>query len=205
MKILLLLTAAIFQMADPVFAQSLSPEEIAAIIDEKVNNLNPYQALLNDPDPERGRLAMEVMLDSGDPELVRLALGFGLLSPNPTVKRTAFETWLKTGPILSLRFDGAEVKDTSFAGTVTSNWNGTLSDGVGYWRIAVGEFLPEQKCYANTYHKDKCFITVNSDGVFLTPQYMNARATITDAGVLEGTGTMYAVDEPVPFSVQLID
>lgn len=189
----------------PASAQTLSPEDISKIIDERMSDLNPYQALLNDPDPERSRLAMQVMLESGDPDLVRMALEFGLLSPNPGVKRTAFEAWLKTGPILSFRFDGTNVKDTSFEGTVTGNWNGTVNEKVGYWRIGVSTYLDEQKCFASTANERDCFITINSDGVFLTPSRLNARATISESGRLEGTGTMYAVDEAVPFSVQLVD
>lgn len=205
MRFLMLLITTFLSMTGPVFTQSLSPEDIEAMTDKRMGNLNPYQVLLNDADPVRGRIAMEIMLDSGDPDLVRLALDFGLLSPNPTVKRIAFETWLKTGPILSLRFDGTTVKDTSYPNTIKNYWNGSLSDGIGYWRIAVGPFLPDMKCFASAVSTDTCFITVNSDGVFLTPQAMNARATITDAGVLEGTATLYNVKDPIPFSIQLID
>jgi len=205
MKFLIALIACFLPVTSPVAAQSLTPEEIAAMIDKKVSNLNPYQALLNDADPERGRLAMEIMLESGDPELMRMALEFGLLSPNPTVKRTAFEAWLKSGPILSVRFDGTNLKDAYFSRTVTGYWNGTQSDGIGYWRIPVGPYLPEQKCFSNTTYTSDCFITVNSDGVFLTPRAMNARAIITEAGALEGTGTLTNVGDAIPFSVQLID
>lgn len=191
--------------AVPVSGQSLSPEDISKIVDQRMNDLNPYQILLNDPDPDRSRLAMQVMLESGDTELVRMALEFGLLSPNPGVKRTAFEAWLKTSPILSFRFDGTDIKDTDFENIVKGYWNGTISDSVGYWRIAVATFIDEKKCYSNDYRPNECFITVNSDGVFLTPDRLNARAVISEAGRLEGAGTMYAVDEPVPFTIQLVD
>lgn len=200
-----LAVAAIMAFAAPVQAQSLSPDEIRRMVDERIDKLNPYQALLNDPDPARSLAAMQIMLESGDKELVRMALEFGILSPNPTVKRTAFEGWLTNAPILSIRFDGSGVKDKQFPNIVRSNWNGTINGTVGYWRIAVGNYLPEHKCYANTVRPDRCFITVNSDGIFLTADYLNARGTIAEDGQLTGSGSMYQVDEPVPFSIQLID
>lgn len=201
----LLILAVCLAVSSLSHAKSLSPEDINKLIDERINKLNPYQALLNDPDPARSQAAMQIMMESGDAELTRMALEFGLLSPNPTVKRTAFEGWLTTAPILSFRFDGSKVKDQSFPGIIRNNWNGTISAGIGYWRIAVDKHLPEKKCFSNTYRPEDCFITVNSDGVFLTPDYFNARGTISDSGSLTGTGSMHTVDEPVPFSIQIID
>jgi hypothetical protein len=186
-------------------AQSLTPEQIAAMVDQRVSDLNPYQALLNNPDPERSRLAMQVMLESGDAELVSMALEFGLLSPNPTVKRTAFEAWLSTSPILSIRFDGSEVKDNSYPAMIRDNWNGTLDGTTGYWRVAVGGHLKESRCFANTFNKEKCFITVNGDGLFFTPNYLNARGLLQDDGSIAGVGNIRHVDDPVPFSIKILD
>ncbi|MEP4037537.1 hypothetical protein [Pseudophaeobacter sp.] len=186
-------------------SQSLTPEQIAAMVDQRVNDLNPYQALLNNPDPERSRLAMQVMLESGDAELARMALEFGLLSPNPNVKRTAFEGWLTGSPILSIRFDGAEVKDSSYPGIIKSNWNGTLDGTTGYWRVAVGEHLKENRCFANTFNREKCFITVNGDGLFFTPNNMNGRGVLQDDGSIAGVAALHNVDEPVPFSIKILD
>jgi len=201
----LLLAAVVFPFATFVSAQSLTPEELTALIDKRVKALNPYQNLLNDPDPDRSLAAMQIMMESGDKDLMRMALEFGLLSPNLSVKRIAFETWLSSGPVMSFRFDGTDIKDRHYSNTVRSSWNGTIDGTTGYWRIQVGKRIEEKRCYANTYDIDKCFITVNSDGVFLTPRSFNARGALTDDGRLDGVGSMYNVDEPVPFSVQLID
>ncbi len=201
----LFLAATLIPLATIATAQTLTPEEISALVDKRMKELNPYQNLLNDPDPDRSLAAMQIMMESGDPDLTRMALEFGLLSPNPSVKRIAFEAWLSTGPVMSFRFDGTNVKDSTFTRRVRGSWNGTLDDRTGYWRIQVGQRIKESGCYANTYHQDRCFITVNSDGVFLTPSDFNARGTLTDDGRLEGAGSMHNVDEPVPFSVQLID
>ncbi|KEQ05395.1 hypothetical protein GV67_15315 [Pseudorhizobium pelagicum] len=186
-------------------AQSLSPEDITKMVDKQINDLNPYQALLNDPDPQRSLSAMTIMLESGDESLRRMALEFGLLSPNATVKRAAFEGFLATAPILSMKFDGSAVKDSDFASSITREYSGTLDNGTGYWRVPVGPFLTDHKCYASSIDKNNCFITVNSDGIFLTPRRFNGRAVLSDTGTLEGSGTVYQVDETVPFTVQLID
>lgn len=44
------------------------------MVDQQMSNLNPYQELLNNPDPARSLAAMKVMLESGDEALVRMAL-----------------------------------------------------------------------------------------------------------------------------------
>lgn len=188
-------------------SQALSPEEIAAMVEQKMSNMNPYQELLNNPDPARSFAAMEIMLASRDDTLVRMALEYGILSPNPTVKRVAFETYLQTKPIFSIRFDGKDVKDSSFPNTIRNNWNGTLDPGkVGYWRISVGEYHEEKGCFGEaSYRPESCFITVNSDGVFLTPNAMNGRAVVTDDGLLTGSANLENIDEPVPFTIRLID
>ncbi len=203
LKVVAILVCVLPKLAS---AQSLTPEEIEAMVSQRMSDLNPYQELLNHPDPARSLAAMEIMMESGDRSLERMALEYGLLSPNPTVKRTAFEGFLASKPILSIRFDGSDVDDGYYPTLIQGSWNGTLtSDATGYWRIAVGDYLDDQQCFANTYHDDDCFITVNSDGVFLTPQNMNARGTISDEGSLIGQATLNSVDDVVPFSVQLID
>lgn len=191
-------------LCGPAFSQSLSPEDIKNLIDEKANNLNPYEELLNDPDPLRSLSAMQIMLESGDPDLTRMALEYGLLSNNANVRQQAFESFLKTGPLLAIRFDGTKLKDKSFPRIITSYFEGTYSDGVGYARIAVGEYDSESKCFREE-DQNRCFFTINSDGIFVRPNYLNARAQLTDTGRLEGAGEMYGVDELVPFSIQLIE
>ena len=184
--------------------QSLTPEEIAAMVDQKLSDLNPYQELLNNSDPARSLAAMQIMLDSHDADLTRMALDYGLLSPNPTVQRTAFEGLLGTKPILSIRFDASEVDD-GWLESRMREWNGSLdTDRIGYWRIGVGEYSDTDKCFLEPSRND-CFITVNADGIFLTPRNMNARASISEAGMIEGEATLHQVSSPVPFSIRLLD
>ncbi|HRO15753.1 MAG TPA: hypothetical protein PLL33_12055 [Paracoccus sp. (in: a-proteobacteria)] len=196
--------ALVLLLAAPAGAQNLSVEEIGKLIDERVNALNPYQAILNDPDPERALAGMEIMLQQGDATLRRMALEFGLLSPNPTVRRTALEGFLASGPALSIRFDGTGIEDKGFGTWIPNLWNGTVdSENIGYWRIQVSGQDEETKCYLD--QNGKCFITVNSDGVFFTPDRMNGRADITPEGTLAGSANLYGITPPVPFSVQLLD
>ena len=200
------LFAALFAVSAPLAAtaQELTPDDIRAMIDQRMSDLNPYQELLNDPDPARSMEAMRIMMESGDPGLVQMATEYGILSPNPTVKRAAFESFLATKPILSIRFDGTSAEG-NFASTVQNHWNGTVTpEQIGYWRIGIGDFDPETQCFTETTY-DNCFVTVNSDGVFLTPHRMNGRATVADDGTLTGSANLYNVTTPVAFTIQLID
>ena len=187
-------------------AQTISPEEIAAMVEDKVATINPYQELLNNPDPARSLAAMQIMLESGDAELVRLALEFGILSPSSAVRRTAFESYLTSQPVFSITIDGKGIKDNSYVSRIRSVWNGTLdADGTGYWRIPVGPPLPEQKCHTNIEQPGTCFVTVNADGIFLTATYLNARGEISEDGRIVGVANVDAVAEPLPFSIKLLD
>lgn len=198
--------AALCLAAQTVHAQSLTPEQLEALVDERVAAQNPFEELLNDPDPARSLAAMEIMLESGDPDLVRMALEFGLLSTNPTVKRTAVEAFLKTRPVLSLRFDGSAIEEDRYFKTRMTGKDATLTtEGVGYWRMQVGEWNPDNRCYMLMSGKD-CFVTVNSDGIILQNEgYMTGRLVIGDAGSLEGSATLYQVSTPVPVTVRLLD
>lgn len=198
-------TALLLSLAASASAQNLSVEEINKLIDEQVSNLNPYQAILNGPDPERALAGMQIMLQQGDETLRRMALEYGLLSPNPTVQRIALEGFLGSNPVLSIRFDGSQLDDEAgFRRWIPDVWNGTVdNDMIGYWRIRVNGFNKEEGCYLD--RNNSCFITVNSDGVFFTPARMNGRAETTDEGTLAGSAGLYGVAEPVPFSVQLLD
>jgi hypothetical protein len=191
-------------------AQSLTPEQLQAMIDERVNAQNPYRAFLADPDPERSLAAMQIMLESGDPDLVRMALEFGLLSPNPTVRRIAVEAFMASGPVLSLRLDGTEVEDNNYTSFVRGPLAGTLdADGVGFARLDVREISEDGTCY--TDDRQRCLFTINSDGVFLSAHLgyndprLNARMVVNDAGQLEGFATLYNVADPVPVTIELID
>jgi len=200
-----LVVAALCFAAAPASAQSLTPEQLKALVDERVSAQNPFAELLNDPDPARSLAAMQIMLESGDRDLQRMALEFGLLSTNPTVKRTAVEAFLSTKPVLTIRFDGTGLEDSSFVRRMTGQDATLTTENIGFWRMQVGDWNAERGCYMLVTGAD-CFATVNSDGVILQSQRtMTARLVIGDTGSLEGSATLYQVDTPVPTSVRLID
>ncbi|MDJ1007376.1 MAG: hypothetical protein QNJ13_06070 [Paracoccaceae bacterium] len=197
--------AALCLVATPLAAQSLTPEELRALVDERVNAQNPFAELLNDPDPARSLAAMEIMLESGDRDLTRMALEFGLLSTNPTVRRTAVEAFLKSKPVLSLRFDGAAANERYFTQRMTGANATITAERIGFWRMQVGDYNPERGCYMLASGKD-CFVTVNSDGIILQNEgWMTGRVVPGATGALEGSATLYQVPEPVPLTVKLLD
>lgn len=191
-------------------AQTLSPEDLKALIDERLNQVNPYQELLADPDPDRSLAAMQIMLETGDRELMRMALEYGALSPNGTVQRLAVEAYMASGPILSLKMDGSQVEDKDYKTTVTGRYDGVVDpDGFGYVRIPVGEFDSNLSCFLQP-GRESCLVTVNKDGVFLTlfvsaSHSLNARLTVNDAGQLQGAVSMGYVDDSIPSTIELID
>ncbi|WP_258028293.1 hypothetical protein [Cereibacter sphaeroides] len=168
-----------------------------------MNDLNPYQALLNDPDPARAQAAMQIMLESGDADLTRMALEYGLLSPNPTVQAAGPRKLAVYGscPVHSVRRNEGAGQGISRPGSRTTGTetSATGSD-TGAW--ASENTFRISKCFSNNRQADRCFITVNGDGVFLTPEALNGRAVITDTGQLEGTGALYGIEEPVSFSIR---
>ena len=202
---------AITGVAGGAVAQSLTPEQLEAMIGERVNAQNPYQAFLADPDPARSLAAMQIMLESGDTNLTRMALEYGLLSPNATVRRIAVESFMATKPVLSIRFDGSATEDNDYEGMIRSTLTGTLdTDGVGYARAAVGEKSEDGTCFVDKV-RGHCLITINSDGVFLSMHlgqgspYVSARMIVNDSGQLEGVAALRTVDEPIPVTIQLLD
>lgn len=202
---------AVHGLAVGASSQALTPEELEAMINERVSAQNPYRAFLADPDPERSLAAMQIMLASGDDDLIRMALEFGLLSPNPTVRRIAVEAFMATGPVLSVRFDGSQSEDADFAALVRNTLSGTVDpEGVGFARIAVGSLSEDGTCFQHTM-SETCLVTINSDGVFLSiyltwsRPYASARMVVNDAGQLEGVASLYRVNEPIPVTIQLLD
>jgi hypothetical protein len=194
-------------------AQSLTPEQLQAMIDQRVNQQNPYQALLADPDPQRSLAAMQLMLESGDKALIGLALEFGLLSPNPQVRRVALEAYIATSPVLTLKLDGAKVKDNDYLNIVRGHLGGVVDpDRIGFARLDVGELSEDGSCYLQA-KKRNCLFTINSDGVFLSALgerfsntfVVNARLVVNDSGQLEGAASLYDVDEAVPVTIQLLE
>lgn len=191
--------------ATSAFSQSLTPEEIAAMVEEKVNAPNPYAELLNNPDQERALAAMQIMFDSGDTALVDMALEFGLLSVNPSVRRAAFESYLASGPVLRFRFDGTEVEDADFAARFNSSDALLTPERIAYQRLGVGEYNASKNCFTRGVDEE-CFISVTGEGILWKWEgWGEGRLAMGETGELQGTSRLSRVTEVVPTSIRLLD
>ncbi|QUJ76968.1 hypothetical protein KDD17_02645 [Sulfitobacter albidus] len=206
----LFLAAAMLQLTiNPVSAQTLTVEELRAQIDARVEQMNPYAELLNDPDPERSMAAMQIMLESGDDVLKDMALEFGLLSPNPSVRRTAFEAYLATGPNLTVQVDGSAISNASLYTSRIEDLGGTVgADNAGFFRLPTGAFDAEKSCYTSK-SEDNCLIVSNGDGVFLSYRIGccasgNGRGVLVEDGTIKGTLSLEDIEAVLPFVVQVI-
>ena len=133
-----LLIAAAVTFGGAIHAQSLSPDDIARMLDDQRPVVNPYAALLNDPDPARGIGAMKIMMESGDPELVRLALEHGLLSANPEVQLAALKGYLRTRPRLLVTIDGTAGISSSLSAFARRMDATFAEDGRIFYRWQLG-------------------------------------------------------------------
>jgi hypothetical protein len=175
------------------------------MLDEEAATPNPYAALLNDPDPSRAIGAMRIMMESGDPELIDMAVEFGLLSADPAVQRAALESYLATGPMILIAFDGSVTNGNTFITWTTLTLHGTVdTDRMGFVRLRVGSYDERQMCF--TFDADDaCMLTLNANGVFLAAPKVNGRFALSDEGHLVGTVAMQNVREPIPTTIRLLD
>jgi len=185
---LVLASAALLTVGTLTRAQTLSAADILAKVDQKVGSVNEYQALLNDPDPNRSMAAMEVMLESGDTRLVRMALDYGIYSPNPVVQRMALEGFFASGPNLNIYFSGTEAAEESwFTRNIVDYLSGSVdSAGEGFASLQVGKYHPDKKCYATATDDSDCFVFVSDAGVSIVLLKKQAALKLNDNGELLG-------------------
>lgn len=207
--------AALLLFAAPAAAQSLSPEDIARMLDEEAAAPNPYAALLNDPDPARSLGAMRIMMESGDPALIEMALEFGLLSADEGVRRFAVEQHLHQEPILAVTFDGTDAAGSrALSQLVVTGMDGTVEpDGMAFGRWRVGDYSEEEECWS-WEGGSTCGIVSRPEGFFLNGRMVNVdfdgRLTVTDDGSLVGMVSMKraGTTEPtpsIPVTIRLLD
>lgn len=191
----------------PIMAEepSISAEELERLVDQRVAELNPYQALLNDPVPMRSRAAMEIMLESGDATLVRMASEYGLLSTDPSVRLSAVDYLMRQGPVLTVRLDGSVTESSWFASRV-QNFDGSLTEErAGVFRVQVGSFDDTQKCFVWVGATKACAFSITSDAILFHSRHINGSFLITAEGSLLGTVAMHSVPETIPASIQLLE
>lgn len=184
----------------------LSAEELAAVIDNRVSELAPYQALLNDPDPDRSRAAMEIMLASGDSALVQAAIQFGFQASDTTLQRMSAKAVLDTGVPLTIELSGVpEDEAANFSERVRGYHKAAVSpDGVAYVSIAIGEFDPDKGCY-KTQGNSTCIASLNADGIFITHGQLDARLGFGVGGALSGAAAIPNVDTPLVAELRLTE
>lgn len=171
-------------------AQSQSAEDMKALIDKKVSELDSYQALLNDPDPKRALAAMEIMLLSDDTSIRRMALEYGIYSPDPAVNRAAIEAFLSSGPALQVSLDGSTAKDPKDFASLIGTIGGTTNDKmVGYVNLVVGEFNGEEKCYMSP-RNGQCLMRVTDEGQSISLFGVWWPLKLGPDGALTGVGDM---------------
>ena len=149
-RTLIAYAALLATLAQAAPAQNLSVADISALVDKAQNGKNDYRALLNDPDPERARLAMQIMLEQGDAALQRIALEHGLFSTDAGVRRVALEGFLRSKPVLTIRADGAAAikNNRDYLVYYVQQAKGSV-DGAGkvLLNYQLGEFNEDDKCF----------------------------------------------------------
>ena len=191
-------------------SQALTPEELRALVDERISAADPFLELLNDPDPRRSLAAMELMLESGEPSLVRTAIDFGLLSAVPEVKRAAVIGVLKTRPTLLLKLEPSE-RPENFETNFREATDGTvLADGTATFKLNVGEFNKEGNCFLLTGTK-RCAIEIIPTGItihqhgFYSSDRVRSTLFFGEDEILSGETSVDDVQGSFPTIVQLIE
>jgi hypothetical protein len=184
----ILLGVAVFLFGQGAMAQNLSVSDITALIDKTQGETNEYRTLLNDPDPERARLAMKIMLEQGDADLARMALEHGLYSTDAVVRRIALESFLRSRPFLAIRADTSGVDENTkvYVKRSMSKVGGSVdSEGIARMNHQLGEFDENLKCIR--YHdSEHCAVRISDASVNLHYFGRWTDLTLGTDGVLRG-------------------
>lgn len=190
-------------------AQTLSPAEIRAMVDERAEGLNEYQALLNDPDPVRSIAAMKIMMQSGDWQLERMALEYGIYSTSTAVRRAALEAFFNASPTLEIWIDGSaldEKHDQSYFRGDVSGFLGSISSGPrGFLSLKVGDFDQENACWIihSSNNKKGCLVRLSENSVTLELFGRWHNLVLNDEGELVGQLMTRSSAPPTPVSIKV--
>ena len=188
-------------------SQALTPEELRALVDERISDADPFHVLLNDPDPTRSLAAVELMLESGEPQLVRMAVDFGLLSAIPEVRRTAVIGYLKTEPTLLLTLDSPESDENFGPETFRRKTGGTiLSDSTAAaFRVNIGMYSEELNCFL-WLKSEYCAVRIGLTGISLAYR-SNYRSILffNEDGTLSGVTTIETLKGGFPTTLRLTE
>lgn len=173
-----------------ISAQSLSPDDIARMLNSEKPVENPYADLLNDPDPKRGVGAMRIMMESGDKNLVDLALEYGLLSANPDVQIAALDAYIRTQPRMLVTID-ARSGVTGGLARFSNYHDGIFTDDEKiFFRWKLGSYNADEECVLNSNY-NHCAFLINKYGIFVDAKVgsgttMVGQVTISANGDLVG-------------------
>lgn len=194
-------------------AQSLSLQDLAAMVDERSRTLDGYRAFLTDPDPSRAMAALQIMLESGDPKLVPLALGVGVYSADVQMRQTALMAFVAGKPTLDLVLDGANVTDETLETyrTIVTRLQGSVGTGaVASLSFKMGDWSDDKGCYLNVDFEGQCLARVNQTTLaimmpsasYVPPLWVIL--SLNDDGELTGSVTPILNGNPVgPVGVSL--
>lgn len=183
-------------------AQSLTPEDIARMVEEQASASSPYLALLNDP--ASGRSAMKIMLESGDQNLQKIALEAGLLSAEPSMRRDALEYYLKSQPRFRIIFDGSVTKDGNYLYYMNNLGAVVDANNQGFISLRSGEYDAENDCFFRT-ESQSCLFRIQREGVFVFASNFNGRLSISDDGDLIGEARFHGIEELIPIAIRFLD
>lgn len=177
-------------VAAPSVAQTLSVDEIRALVTERVSEKDEYRALLQDEDPERSLAAMQIMLGSGDNDLQRMALEQGLFSPNPVVQRTALQSFFASGAVLNVMLEPGEAKDNNYFQRNIASWSGSIdAEGRGHLSLLTGEWDEASSCWLYRT-SNGCFVRLSDANVMLNLWNSWWSVKLNESGELTGSGSM---------------
>lgn len=190
-----------------VSAQVLTPDEILAMVNKKVETAGPYAELLNDPDPARQLAAIEIMMGTKDVGLVAMAARAGFLSTDPDVRQKTLEGYLATGPSISIIVDGSAAESKWFENSMKEAGAAVSPEGIAGVTYAIGEYDTEQRCYVfvGTSAGD-CFLQVSNAGVEATApgSYFKLQGSLSETGTIEGFASVSNVSGGFPSTIQLL-
>lgn len=178
--------AGVLSFAGMAQAQSLSAADIALLIDERMEGVDAYAALLNDPDPDRALAAMQIMIGIDDGQISRMALQQGLTSTSPAVRRAALKGYFDTQPNLEFNVDGSGFDLAGFT-TRLSNVGGSVdADGNGFLTYRVGAFDEGMNCYVYHSWPDQCLVKLSETSATITLWRKAAPFKLDETGTLVG-------------------
>jgi hypothetical protein len=176
-------------------AQNLSVGDITKMVDEAQNANNEYRTLLNDPDPERALLAMQVMIEQGDADLQKIALDHGLYSTDASVRRVALESFFRSKPFLAITADGkaAMEADENALKIYVERAGGTVDpSGKVSLNHLMGDFDDKQNCFVYE-GGNHCMVRISDATVSFRHHELWSDLTLGTDGILTGSIYIYKV------------